>query len=180
MKNFNKTYRVIFLGIAVAASSLCQQALARGAAGTSIVGMDIRMRTSNLGSTTLFGWRYLHKPSRLFSLGGAANLGQSNGSTTGSLTYGGLFGAWTPAISENLGLEFGLLAGGLGGLLSNGTVYGGVFLEPEVAFSVGLGPQVAIALNVSYLYIPSSTSGSGVGFGLRFQFHFDAFSTKPE
>ncbi len=178
MKNFNKTCRVIFIGLAVAASSFCQQTLARGAAGSSVVGMDIKILTSSLANTTLFGWRYLHKPSRLFSLGGVANLGQSTGSTTGSLTYGGLYGAWTPAISEDLGLEFSLLAGGAGGLVSDGTMYGGVFLEPGVAFSIGLGPHVAIALNVNYLYIPSSTSGSGLGYGLRFEFHFDTHSTK--
>lgn len=162
---------IFALLVTLFSSSLAQ---ARGPAGSSTVGLDIKYLASSMANTILFGWRYLHNPSREFSLGGVGNLGQSTGTNNGSLAYGGLFASWNAAVSNKSAVELGLMAGGAGGTVNGGSTYGGVCLEPSLAYSFSLGQTVGAALSAGYLYIPTSKAGSGFNGGLRIEFSFDS------
>jgi hypothetical protein len=136
----------------------------------SKIGTEIRgLKTPNsLG--ILYGWHYMHHRSDTFSVGGAAYTGQISEGRSGSFSYGGLAAAYNGQLSQNLGAEIGILAGGGGGFNSLGEIAGGIIIEPNAALSFVFGKYVRVALTAGYMYMPNYTSFSGISGGLRFDF----------
>jgi hypothetical protein len=148
---------------------LCGTAL-QGEIALSKIGTEIRgIRTaSSLG--LLFGWRYMHHRSETFSIGGAAYTGQISEGNTGSFSYGGLETAFSTDLTQALGIELSLLAGGAGGFTSAGSVAGGIVLEPSLSFSFNFGKTVRTCLSVGYAWLANHPNFSGYTVGLRFDF----------
>lgn len=136
----------------------------------SKIGTEIKgLKTPNsLG--ILFGWHYMHHRSDAFSVGGAAYTGQISEGRSGSFSYGGLAAAYNGQLSQNVGIEVGILAGGGGGFNSLGEIAGGIILEPNLALSLVFGKYVRVALAAGYMYMPNYSSFSGMNAGLRFDF----------
>ncbi len=123
--------------------------------------------TASLG--ILFGWKYMAFESDKFAVGGAGYTGEFGGTSSGNLSYGGIYVSQLAKLSQSSDFEFGLLTGGGGGTV--GTTSGsGIVLEPTLAWSVLMGQKVRTVLNVGYLWMPTAASIGGISGGLRFEF----------
>jgi len=144
-----------------------------GTAALSKIGSEIRSIRTPVSTGILFGWRYLHHRSDLFSIGGAAYTGQLSSGAQGSFSYGGLVAAYNTDIAGSSGLEISLMGGGAGGFTNAGAVAGGIALEPNFSISFALGRYVRTCVSVGYVWMPNFHNFSGYTAGLRFDFLSD-------
>ena len=95
------------------------------------------------GPTVFYGWRFVVYNTEKFFIGGTGFTGQYGGPDDyGTLTAAGMTAGWDFTIFDDIYVDWGLSAGGVGGRNAQGTETieeGGVLVEPWFGFNHKLG-----------------------------------------
>ena len=122
-----------------------------------------------------YGWRFVVYNTEKFFIGGTGFTGQYGGPDDyGTLTAAGMTAGWDFTIFDDIYVDWGLSAGGVGGRNAQGTETieeGGVLVEPWFGFNHKLGENTDFNYSFSLWYAPNSKTYNGaVAFNMRVDF----------
>jgi len=127
------------------------------------------------GPTVFYGWRFVVYNTEKFFIGGTGFTGQYGGPEDyGTLTAAGMTAGWDFTIFDDVYVDWGLSAGGVGGRNAQGSTTieeGGVLVEPWFGFNHKLGENTDFNYSFSLWYAPNSKTYNGsVAFNMRVDF----------
>ena len=131
------------------------------------------------GPTVFYGWRFVVYNTEKFFIGGTGFTGQYGGPDDyGTLTAAGMTAGWDFTIFDDIYVDWGLSAGGVGGRTiqenqgaTESVEEGGVLVEPWFGFNHKIGENTDFNYSFSLGYAPNAkVFANWLAFNLRVDF----------